>query len=90
MLSFPFGSECIPVITESNRPCNGELACRILNMFPDCICVIAPSILEEIAAGPSEGIQSVAAAHRVLFAGAPLSEGVGLRLIHSGVKLISF
>lgn len=87
-LRFPF-LQSIPIFAETNQPYTGELLCRILDKFPNTVTVVPPSLLEEIAVGTPEERESLAMAHRVMFAGAGLSPVVGDQLARAGVKLVS-
>ncbi|OBZ78304.1 L-aminoadipate-semialdehyde dehydrogenase large subunit [Grifola frondosa] len=77
------------VIIESNQPATGERFCRLLDRFPSAICVVPPVILEEIVHGGPPLLKTLASAHRVLYAGAALSQTVGEELANFGVKLLS-
>ncbi|OCH93203.1 acetyl-CoA synthetase-like protein [Obba rivulosa] len=86
---FPFGAGCIPVIVETKQPYTGELLCRVLVHYPGAICVVPPTILDDIASGEPNQVETLATAHRVIFAGAALSQQVGDKLAAENVKLVS-
>ncbi|KAH7905379.1 hypothetical protein BJ138DRAFT_779746 [Hygrophoropsis aurantiaca] len=88
-LRTPLAENCIAVIIESKQPVNGELFIRILRRFEGSICLCPPAILEEIASLGQDSIGVLALAHRVIYAGAALSQHVGDHLAASGVPLMS-
>ncbi|EMD36404.1 hypothetical protein CERSUDRAFT_84555 [Gelatoporia subvermispora B] len=89
LIRFPFGAGSVPVIVETKQPYTGDLLCRVLDYYPRAICVVTPTILDEIASGDAKHVRTLATAHRVIFAGAGLSQQVGDRLAAANVRLVS-
>lgn len=89
LMAIPWIARRVPLIVETKQPPTGELFCRLLERFPGAMCSAPPSVLEEIAFGDPKQLITLASAHLVVFAGAPLSQKVGDKLVAEGVRLAS-
>lgn len=86
---YPLGSGVVPTFVVTKYPLNAEAVMFHLKRLPQCIAFIPPAILEDVVTLGDPGLDMMAQCKRVIYAGAPLRQSSGDRLVERGTKLIT-